>query len=324
MHIDYLYYFLDVAKTSSISKSAANYYMSQQGLSRAIRTLEEEFNIILLERKSNTIKLTSAGEDFVIYAQNVTDAYELLKTKMSVYNKDKNKLQKSAITMRATPFVFNYIFPYLTQLAETNLIATEAGLYEIIAEICKGHERNTLYLISAPTCSDFRKILSDTLQPNDIRFTPLIKTPLLAAVAKTSPYASQKQLSTSDLKGLSFACQNDHVLLKHITQAINANNITFISNNLSLLNQRIINNNAVGFVSALNKHLLPDEIVAIPFENSYDIEIGLLRNMKSELSPENLKVAEYIVSYCQKFFPFFVVDFILEGNTSFRKLSAPQ
>ena len=66
--------------------------MSQQGLSRTIQSLEEEFKIILLERKGNIIKLTSAGEDFAVYAQNIIDAYELLKQRMEIHNKNKNKL----------------------------------------------------------------------------------------------------------------------------------------------------------------------------------------------------------------------------------------
>ena len=36
MHVEYLYYFKDFSQTLSISKTAANYYMTPQGLSRAI------------------------------------------------------------------------------------------------------------------------------------------------------------------------------------------------------------------------------------------------------------------------------------------------
>ena len=35
MHIEYLYYFKDFSRTLSISKTAAHYFMTPQGLSRA-------------------------------------------------------------------------------------------------------------------------------------------------------------------------------------------------------------------------------------------------------------------------------------------------
>lgn len=40
MHIEYLYYFRDFSKSLSISKTAAEYYMTPQGLSRALHQLE--------------------------------------------------------------------------------------------------------------------------------------------------------------------------------------------------------------------------------------------------------------------------------------------
>jgi DNA-binding transcriptional LysR family regulator len=303
MRIGYLYYFLDVAKTLSISKSATNHYISQQGLSRAIRSLEEEFDIILLERKGNTIKLTMAGEDFVRYAQRTIDAYELLKQQMQKYNKNKNKLRKHSLIMRATPFIFNYLFPLLreplfVQFSDVGITAIELDIYRIISEISVEHTENTMYLISIP--SNLQEILMETVMSNNLRFIPLLKTPLLATVSKTSPYAFKKELTSKDLQGLSIACQNDTILMKCITPAINPDNITFTSNNLALLNEQIINNNAVGFIPAFNSVNLPAEIVAIPFENSYNIEIGFLRNMKADLEPANLRIAEYIKNYCVK------------------------
>ena len=43
MHIEYLYYFRDFSKSLSISKTAAEYYMTPQGLSRALHQLEKDW-----------------------------------------------------------------------------------------------------------------------------------------------------------------------------------------------------------------------------------------------------------------------------------------
>lgn len=42
MNIDYLYYFMDVAKTKSITRAAKLNFISPQGMSRAMNEFEKE------------------------------------------------------------------------------------------------------------------------------------------------------------------------------------------------------------------------------------------------------------------------------------------
>ena len=62
MHIEYLYYFKDFSRTLSISKTAAHYFMTPQGLSRALHQLEKDFGVTLMTYQNNLISLTPAGE----------------------------------------------------------------------------------------------------------------------------------------------------------------------------------------------------------------------------------------------------------------------
>ena len=63
MHIEYLYYFKDFSRTLSISKTAAHYFMTPQGLSRALHQLEKDFGVTLMTYQNNLISLTPAGEE---------------------------------------------------------------------------------------------------------------------------------------------------------------------------------------------------------------------------------------------------------------------
>ena len=63
MHIEYLYYFRDFSKSLSISKTAAEYYMTPQGLSRALHQLEKDFGITLMAYNNNAVTLTPAGKE---------------------------------------------------------------------------------------------------------------------------------------------------------------------------------------------------------------------------------------------------------------------
>ena len=65
MRIDYLIYFLNVTQTRSINISAKQLYISQQSLSRAIKTLEEEIGAPLLKRHYYGVELTEVGGNCV-------------------------------------------------------------------------------------------------------------------------------------------------------------------------------------------------------------------------------------------------------------------
>ena len=52
MNLLHLKYVIEVAKAGSISKAASNLYMNQPHLSKTIKDLEENMQIIIFERTS--------------------------------------------------------------------------------------------------------------------------------------------------------------------------------------------------------------------------------------------------------------------------------
>ena len=61
-----LVYLQEVAKTQSINKAAENLYISKSALSTAIKNLETEFGVPLLNRSVQGVTLTEAGEMVVV------------------------------------------------------------------------------------------------------------------------------------------------------------------------------------------------------------------------------------------------------------------
>ena len=62
MQIDTLRYFVELARVGSFYGASKNVFISQQGLNRAISSLESELGVKLVERESRGVRLTSSGE----------------------------------------------------------------------------------------------------------------------------------------------------------------------------------------------------------------------------------------------------------------------
>ena len=85
MRIDYLLYFLNVAQSKSINISAKQLYLSQQSLSRAIKTLEREIGAPLLKRHYYGVALTEVGEIVAEYAEHIVKEHYSMKKALLPY-----------------------------------------------------------------------------------------------------------------------------------------------------------------------------------------------------------------------------------------------
>jgi LysR family transcriptional regulator, cell division regulator len=73
-------YFIEVASTLNISRASERLGISQPSLSIAIQRLEESLGTGLLVRTKAGVKLTKAGERFVLQARNLMEEWDRLRT----------------------------------------------------------------------------------------------------------------------------------------------------------------------------------------------------------------------------------------------------
>ena len=71
MELRHLRYFVAVAGEENVSRAALKLHVSQPGLSRQIRDLEDEIGFQLLERSAKSVRLTAAGKVFLTEAREV-------------------------------------------------------------------------------------------------------------------------------------------------------------------------------------------------------------------------------------------------------------
>lgn len=73
MNIVALKYVIEVEKAGSISRAAANLFVAQPNLSKAIKDLEEELGYSIFSRNSSGIRVTDKGELFLYHAKKMLE-----------------------------------------------------------------------------------------------------------------------------------------------------------------------------------------------------------------------------------------------------------
>jgi DNA-binding transcriptional LysR family regulator len=71
MELRHLRYFVAVAEAENVSRAAAKLHVSQPGVSRQIRDLEDEIGFALFQRSAKSVRLTAAGKVFLQEARAV-------------------------------------------------------------------------------------------------------------------------------------------------------------------------------------------------------------------------------------------------------------
>ncbi len=95
MNFETLRYFISVAEAGSISKAADSLSISQQGLNKAVTTLENELGCKLISRTQHGIDLTEDGKQFLIHSKKI------LSDQVSMFN-DLEQFRQSVAFLKTT------------------------------------------------------------------------------------------------------------------------------------------------------------------------------------------------------------------------------
>ena len=81
MTLQQLLYVLTVSDEKTMNKAAEKLFVSQPTLTSAIQSLEKELNIQIFNRTSHGVTVTQQGREFLTYARQLYQQYELLKNR---------------------------------------------------------------------------------------------------------------------------------------------------------------------------------------------------------------------------------------------------
>jgi DNA-binding transcriptional LysR family regulator len=282
MHAEYFIYFLDFSKTLSISQTASNFYMTPQGISRAIHSLEKEFGVPLITRSSNnTLSLTAAGAALVPDAEMMEAVFHEAYRHMTPFVSANKNSPDIVVNIKVSAFVSTYLLPLLnlygSSLFPFSLRIQESNIYKILPKSRVEEHPHSLTLVSIPEVDDYEQMLSSAIESDDLEYRPLLRIPLMALVSLSSPLAGFKQVKMSDIKDSPVILYNDPVLINAIAGLISKKNIVATTSSVQLLHDEIVENHAITFVPAIAQVKgMPAATILKPLVGAYSTRVGFL------------------------------------------------
>ena len=80
MTLTQLRYVITIADTGSMNEAAKALFISQPSLSQAVKELETEIGVELFKRSNQGVSVTQEGMEFLGYARQVVEQYELIES----------------------------------------------------------------------------------------------------------------------------------------------------------------------------------------------------------------------------------------------------
>lgn len=300
MTLTQLKYAITVAGCTSMNEAARKLYISQPSLSASMKEIEEETGIQIFRRTNRGISLTPQGEEFLGYARQVVEQYNLIETKYI----DKTEAKKKfSVSMQHYTFAVDAFVEMVKQFGmdEYEFAVHEEKTYEVIEDVRDFRsEIGILYL------NDFnKKVLNKLFDDNGLEFTPILTCGIYVYMWKGHPLAGRKKISIEQLEEypcLSFeqGSNNSFYFAEEVLSTYQYKRLIKANDRATLLNLMVGLNAYTLCSGIICEGLNGDDYCAVRLDSDEKMTIGYIRRKDVELSPLGRKYLEEISRYKDK------------------------
>lgn len=216
MNINQIKYFLDVAETGSINRSALNLYISPQGLSRAIAQLEKGLGFALFERSNRGMVLTEEGREFMAPAGNILKAYRQFGREVSVLSSRSPSWTKESLNLQVPPLltISDSLGELLANISQQfpalRVDVTERNSFDIVPYAQGLSDELLQRTCMVATVPDY--CIASYLEEERFALTKLCEAPMMARVEKSHPFAQRQSVTCSEIARERIVCFNEPVV----------------------------------------------------------------------------------------------------------------
>ena len=288
MTFQQLEYIVEISKCGSINKAAQKLFLSQSGISTAVRELENELGIRVLARSNRGVEFTPEGKEFLSYAVSLLEQKRGIE---SLYGEARNAAApvRFSVSCQRYPFAVD-AFLRLLRIAGENRFRfglRETGMDGVIDDVYD--HRADVGVICLTDLTE--KIICRLLDARELTFYELAAVPPCVYVRKGHPLTQLEHVSEADLEGypyssfeqaqgvaVDFSEELPMVSMRKPSKAI-------IVNNRSTAMNVLANTDAYSTGSGLlAEHLSPANVVTIPLTDKDPVRLGWIYPQNAKLS----------------------------------------
>ena len=274
MRLEQLEIFVEVANLNSMSQAGEKLHISQQAISKSIKSLEIELNTQLFKRTKNGLFLTAAGENIRQDVRNIIEIYNNIKQRVNI-QPETNNIDLSGTLGIYAPIPLS---PLITKIAQTitqNYPHIKISLMEQYPKDLNDNVQNINdeIFIRTVLSSQIPYIMNKSTNCNTYL---LVEEKIHVYANKKSLIAEKKQISLKELSNAPIVCHISPKTQKcFISDLFELTGISFnpalSSTQFDFCLSCLKNNKAYYFSSPIAMELLDikNDIVAIPLKDNY-------------------------------------------------------
>lgn len=231
MTFEELDYFIAAVEADTFFDAAEKLHITQSTLSKHIKKLEKELNILLFNRNKRAAALTDAGKLFYEEALSLSSSYHHVLEKMKAFQKPSSSA-KATLHIGALPLLTQYnlaapIHDFIKKHPELTVSLAEAEEPELMTGLKEGtfdiiFARETMMDTSSPSDTGtphsqpvaFGSIHSN----NPYTFCPLAKDHLSVMLPAHHPLADRPSLSLLDIAEEDFILMHPYTAIYQLCQ----------------------------------------------------------------------------------------------------------
>ena len=284
MTLQQLRQMITIANAGSMNEAAKLLYVSQPNLSATVRDVEAEAGINIFVRNNRGISITAEGEEFLGYAKQVIEQYNLLENK---YLNAGTTKKKFSVSMQHYSFAVQAFVELAKQVGmdEYEFAVHETQTRQVIENVRKmKSELGVVYL------SDFNeKVLRKIFKENDLEYIHLFDCDTYVYLWNKHPLANKKAISLDELAEypcLSFeqGVNNSFYLAEEMMSVYEYKRIIKADDRATMLNLMVGLNGYTLCSGIISEELNGDDYLAIPLVESEKKRIGYIKHKGAKLS----------------------------------------
>lgn len=303
MTLQQLRYIVEVSKCNSITAAAQNLYIAQPSLSKAIKDLEEEFGITILERNRHGVAFTSDGLEFLGYANRILEQTNNMHDHF-IHGDAEEELQLS-VSSQHYMFAVKALLDFINQnngRSHYTITTHETRTSRVIEDVLVQRSQIGILYISKTN----QNFMNRLFHKNNLEFTPLGDFPPYAYLSPNHPLAGFDELTIEQLSpypAVKYEQGPDsyHFSEDVVIPDISTNKTIYVTDRSTMLSI-IANTNAYNMGSGC---LLPDivnnKVISIPICNLVgDMKIGWIKLKNVTMSPQMQEYIDLLATALEK------------------------